>query len=761
MFYLGGGNGRFAVRLTVILMAVGAGVECHANESGNMTMANQTFFDTTTSPAIEKPYSQLNPAPAGKYQHYLDFLNARLANIPNYQNPATYPIVSIFDSGVDSGNPLAPEMDELYQLGNATHPSRYVYSFYHPWRTIGTPSSSETYSTQFNSTIAAGIRDSYCLSNTPNQQHGTAIADILAGYPRTDSGGNFVQDDNSALPSGYTLPANATLDPVGNTSGFRKGSGVSPYGRFGCGAINTLIPNWSLSPCTGDPADPFRPEDVLRIVAEMHRRVYWTDHGAADYVTNAFRAAYEAVPTTQTMIMNQSIGVSPMTPVSSPPGGTDTGFGYFYYDDIARMYDRLVRDGRPRSWFPNDAGKCQTFMVAGCGNDLKIVDYTTKRKEDSLWNPGIAKNVLTVGVSETFNVYAGEPVASTDDVNGVNGQNVWLGATSSKAGSPRYISARIKPEITVPTAGAWGRLLAQPQASPPEPMVYETASGSSGAPPMASGAAQLVWVWLKKFYNRTTDPSPALMKAYLINTALMLNGDRTGPYVASDPTSNTVAPIPNPYQGYGRLNLDMALDTAQRFFADQNLVFSTATGAVDRVQYSGVIAETTRPLRITLVWTDAVSTATTARWQELVNNLDLLVMVTPPSQSPQIYQGNNFNTTGNLQYSKSISYAANSTFSVTDPWIYTSNSNGVQTDIANNGLKDNANNVECVFLPGGFAAGTQVRISVRRATINADALDPFATTTVPANARKQDFALVGYNFKQVIPTAADDWQLFQ
>ncbi|MGI8906275.1 MAG: S8 family serine peptidase [Candidatus Sumerlaeaceae bacterium] len=731
-----------------------------SNESALLVLANQTFMDVTTSPAAEKPYSQLNPAPAGKVQHYLDFLNSRLAVIPNYQDPLTYPIVSMFDSGVDSGNPLSPEMQELRRLGNSANASRYVFSFDHPWRTVGTPSPAESYATQYNSTIEAGIRDNYCLFNASNQQHGTAIAAILAGYPRTDSNGNFVLEDNSALPPGYTLPQNATLDPVGNTSGFRKGSGVSPYGRFGCGSINTILPNWVLAPCTGDATDPFRAEDIIRITGEMHRRIYWTDHGPADFVTNAFRPQHTAVPTTQTMIVNHSVGIAPMTPPASPPGGADTGFGRFYYDDIARAYDRLTRDGRPKSWFSTDAGRCQTLFIAGSGNDLKVVDYNTKRMEDSLWNPGLAKNVLTVGVSETFNVYAGEPVANADDVNGLNGQNIWLGSTSSKAGSPRYISARIKPDVVVPTAGAWARQLAQPGASPPEPMIYSTASGSSGAPPLASGTAQLVWVWLKQYHNRTADPSPALLKAYIINTAQMLNGALTGPYDSTNPTSNTVVPIPNPYQGFGRVNLDSALDTAKRFFVDQEVVFSTAAGASDRIQYSGEIAETTRTLRITLVWTDAVSTVSTARWQELVNNLDLLVLVTPPSQAPQVYLGNNFNLAGNLAYSQPVSYASNVTFNANDPWLYSSNVSGNQADISNNGLKDNANNVECVFLPSSFPAGTKIRISVRRATINADALDPFAATPVAVNARKQDFALVAYNFLRIIPTAAEAWELY-
>jgi hypothetical protein len=205
----------------------------------------------------------------------------------------------------------------------------------------------------------------------------------------------------------------------------------------------------------------------------------------------------------------------------------------------------------------------------------------------------------------------------------------------------------------------------------------------------------------------------------------------------------------------------MAIDMAPRFFVDQDLVLSTASGASDRVQYSGEIAETTRPLRFSLVWTDAVNPTTTTRWQELVNNLDLLVMVTPPSQSPQIYLGNNFNTTTTMQYSVPISYAASASFSTTDPWTYTNTTTGITVDVASNGLKDNANNVECVFLPANYPAGTKVRVSVRRASISLDALDPWATVAPPANARKQDFALVGYNFKQVIPTAADDWQFFE
>lgn len=764
MTYRGFGSLRpWPAVTTAALAALLAPASLQANEAGALIVANQTGFQVQGGTTIERAYSLDFPPPPGKFRHYLDFLADRLGFIPDYQNPALYPIVTLLDAGLDSGDPTAPELEEFYERGNPANPSRYVFSFDHVWRTPEVPSPSDTFATRFADSITTqGSRDRFCILNVNNQQHGSGTAIAIVGHPRTDASGNIVEDDPSPLPPGYTLPHDSTLDPVSDTTGHRRGQGTCPFGRVACAGVGTILLNWPEGMCTGQGTDPFRPEDLVRIVGEIHRRVYWTDHGPADFVTHPFRPEHEAVPTSQTVLTNNSIGILPMTPVSSPPGGTDTGYGAFYYDEVARMYDRLTRDSRPRAWFPDDGGRCQTLFLVATGNDRPQMPLEVKRQEDAIWNPGLAKNVLTVGVSESWNDIPGEPFGNPENGNGGSAQNLWINGTGSRSGTPRFIDARIKPDVVVPAAGVWNRLLAVPRPPPQvsDPARYSTGSGSSGAPANVSGVSQLCTVFLKHYYNRPA-ASPALLKAYIVNTATMLTGANTGKFDPANPASADIpAPIPNPYQGFGRVNLDLALEKRARLLVDQEVVFSTDPASPDRVLYNGYIDDPSRPVRVTLAWTDAVTDEERPRWQELVNNLDLLVRVLPPSGPIRFYHGNNFNTSGDMQHSRPHSYPAGTLLDPDDPWSYTTG--GTPGDLAANGLKDNANNLECVFLPPNLPPGTRLQISVRCASLQADALDPFAES--PAPQKRQDFALVGYNIIDAGDTrftAATDWMLFQ
>lgn len=734
----------------------------YANEGALLLFADQGHKDPLTTGGVEKPYSLVDPQPAspGAFPNYLAFLEAKLGFIPNFKSPSTYPIVTLLDTGLDNGNPVAPELDEFYVSGRKTQASRYIYSFSHSWRPTGVPSAADSFATQYNNAIGQGVRDSYCIVGANNQQHGTGVAMILAGHPRTDSAGNIVQDDFTPLPPGYTPTPNQSMDPVGNTSGHRRGQGVSPWGRIACGSMGSIIPNWPLGACAGQDPDVFRPEDAIRLVGEIHRRIYWVDNGPSNFVTSPWQTSTQFVPGNQTAIINHSVGYSPMQEVTqSPPGGTDTGFGKFIYDDIARTFDRLTRDGRPRTWFTGDAGRCQSLFVVAAGGDLKVVDETTKRQEDSMWSPALAKNVLTAGASESYNVYAGEPQADSDDSNGVSGQNIWLGTTSSKAGSPRYIDSRIKPDIVAPTAGAWTRSIGVTTVTPQHPAIYSTGSGTSGAAPLVSGLAQILWPFLKEQYQ-LSNPSPALLKAYIINTAQMLHGARTGPYNPSNSTANEVAPIPNPYQGFGRANVEMALDRADRFLVNQThtLLSPGSSFAQDRATFKCRVFDSTRPVRVTLAWTDAVSAATTARWQELVNNLDLMVTVKQPYQPTRTYIGNNFATSGDLRFSTALLNGPEPT--TQDTWLFTGlGPSPVDIAVSQAAAFDSANNVECVFLPEGLPLGTEITISARARNIAQDALDPYGSSTGPGGAKRQDFALVGYNIREIASTRAEGWEL--
>ena len=98
----------------------------------------------------------------------------------------------------------------------------------------------------------------------------------------------------------------------------------------------------------------------------------------------------------------------------------------------------------------------------------------------------------------------------------------------------------------------------------------------------------------------------------------------------------------------------------------------TATGQA-RI-FTGTVADATKPLRISLAWTDQPGSTSGAAW---VNNLDLTVNV-----NGNIYKGNVFSGGSSIT----------------------------------GGSADSRNNLESVFLPAGIATGSSVAITVSTPT---------------------------------------------
>ena len=182
-----------------------------------------------------------------------------------------------------------------------------------------------------------------------------------------------------------------------------------------------------------------------------------------------------------------------------------------------------------------------------------------------------------------------------------------------------------------------------------------------------------------------------MTKAYLINTASYMTGENAG------------GNLPGGRQGWGLVDLSRSFDSATRLLVDQTKLF-TESGQTFEVQ--GSLADRTRPLRVTLAWTDApgslVGPAT-------VNDLDLEITV----GGVTVYRGNNF----------AGAYSAEG------------------------GQSDRLNNVESIYIPpGAIPQGAQgnFTITVRAANIAGDG--------VPGNATSldQDFALVIYNIAPAV-----------
>jgi hypothetical protein len=198
--------------------------------------------------------------------------------------------------------------------------------------------------------------------------------------------------------------------------------------------------------------------------------------------------------------------------------------------------------------------------------------------------------------------------------------------------------------------------------------LYGWSSGTSHSCPAHAGGAALVY---QDFLNKgRAAPSPAMAKAYLMNSATHMTG------AGANDT------LPSNNQGMGRMNLGRSFDGASRVLVDQTQVLG-ASGATHTV--SGTITSSSLPFRVTLAWTDAPGPTTGAPW---VNNLDLEVNVNGTT-----YRGNVFSGASSIS----------------------------------GGTADGKNNVESVFLPAGTTGNFTV--TVRGTNIAGDGVPGNADTT--------------------------------
>lgn len=352
------------------------------------------------------------------------------------------------------------------------------------------------------------------------------------------------------------------------------------------------------------------------------------------------------------------------------------------YDDSSQAFDVGVRDADLV-----EAGNQELIFVFSAGNSGPT--------GGTIGTPGNGKNMITVGASENDR-------PSDEDGNWTDG--CLIGPTgaddamdvigfSSRGPAP---GARTKPELIAPgthihgtastNAGYNGSGVCD-QFRPSGQTTFAASSGTSHSTPAVAGLASLVYYWLENPGANITGagaaPSPALMKAYLMAHTLYLTGVGAG------------GTLPSNSQGYGMPTLDQLFDDAFKFVVDQSEVFDN-TG--ETWTWSGSVADSGLPVRITLAFTDMAGAIGTS---PQVNDLDLEVEV-----GGMTYRGNVFS--------------------------------GALSTIG--GSADAANNYEAVFLPAGTSGALE--ITVRATNVAGDGIPNSGDVT------DQDFALVCNNCVQ-------------
>jgi hypothetical protein len=360
------------------------------------------------------------------------------------------------------------------------------------------------------------------------------------------------------------------------------------------------------------------------------------------------------------------------------------------YDVDAQNFDALVRDAQPNGATFSTSGNQEMVVVFAAGNDGPDTE--------SIGSPGTAKNVITVGAAENMQAIGGSDGSGVPDAEANNANDMLSFSSRGPCTDGRH-----KPELVAPGTHVSGGVMQAPNPGPngtagscfngsgvsggvtniffpAGQQFYTASSGTSHATPCVSGGCALLRQYFLNQY--TNAPSPAMTKAYLMNSARYL----TGAYANDTLWSDT--------QGMGELDLGTAFDGVPRVLRDQ-LTNDLFTASGQTRTFTGAIANTNLPVRVTLAWTDAPGSTTGDAYN---NNLDLTVSV-----NGTLYKGNVFS--------------------------------GPYSTIG--GTADTRNNVESVMLPPGFSG--MLAVKVIAANINSDG--------VPNNAQPldQDFALVIYN----------------
>lgn len=399
---------------------------------------------------------------------------------------------------------------------------------------------------------------------------------------------------NAGIVAGYN---NAAGFPFADAGGYHLGLGISPYGRVANTKIFANDGSYDVVNCGGNDQG---------VVLKSYT-------AGASFSTNSW---------------------------GSNAGGA--------YDDSAQAYDALTRDANNN---PAD-GNQQMLHVFSAGN-------AGRSGSNTIGSPATGKNVLSVGATENV-----RDQGVADGCNEQNADNADDIAGFSSRGPTD--DQRIKPDIMAPgthvqgpasqAAGFDGSGVCAVSGSayyPAGQTLYTWSSGTSHSAPAVAGAASLLWEYYGRVLKPGATPSPAMLKALLLNTPRYLQGLNSGDT------------LPSVAQGWGDVNLAALFDGVSRQLLDQTQTFA-ATGQ----QYitAGKVNRSDKPFRVTLVWTDAPGPLT---GNAFVNNLDLEVTV-----GGQTYKGN----------------VLSGAFSVPG------------------GVADPRNNVESVFIPAGVSGDFSVRV---------------------------------------------------
>ncbi|MFD3162991.1 S8 family serine peptidase [Herpetosiphon sp. NSE202] len=333
---------------------------------------------------------------------------------------------------------------------------------------------------------------------------------------------------------------------------------------------------------------------------------------------------------------------------------TDTEASYGGYPYSAQRTDQFLWEHPDYTMLfgaGNSGADGEVGDLGFCTGGNGVVD------PDSLLTPATAKNVITVGASESPRptggytglpwlllsfCFATEPILSdtlSDDANG-------MAAFSSRGPTD---DGRIKPDLVAPgtnivSARSYGSGASTLWGVHETNANYVYSGGTSMATPLVAGTVALIREWLAT--EGLSTPSAAVIKSIALNTTVDIAPGQYG----TGPTQEIPYNRPNSVAGWGRSNLSFITKAAPYDLWVDDHAAGLSTGQT--VSYNHTTSQpltvltNTQPLRVMLNWTDPPASLAAA--QQLVNDLDLVVIGPDGTR----YYGNNQSTgdrTNNLE----------------------------------------------------------------------------------------------------------------
>lgn len=495
---------------------------------------------------------------------------------------------------------------------------------------------------------------------------GPGYAAWLAGKGLTGGSGLTIQVQDDGLDQGISTNAPGTAHPdllgrivgIFNATSDPLGDSADGHGQINAGII---AGNASVSATDGD---GYRLGQGMAPQANVYATKIFRNGGAFNIGLETFSTLAKRAQDVGVRYSNNSWG-------SNSAGA--------YTTDSAE-FDFLTRDADP--FEPGNQPITYFFSAGNAGAGAS-----------TLGSPATAKNVIAVGAAENSD-------ADGFDGCGVgpSGADNWRdiinfssrGPTQDGRLGPTIVAVGTHVQGAASTHAAFNGSGVCDKYWPFGQTMYARSSGTSHSAPVAAGAALVVHEFFAtqlSTLGHTSDPSPALMRAVLANTATdMVGGD--------DGAGGVIAHAPNTTQGWGNVNVGTLLDMKPNLFSvDQTEVLSSS-GQSREFRLLPVVPG--KPLKISLAWTDVP--AIPGASATLVNDLDLEVV-----DAGITYRGN--------VISSGVSQAG--------------------------GSPDRINTLEAVYLQN--PSGGPVTVRVKAATLVGDGIPGIGGSV------EQDFALFGWN----------------